>query len=382
MVADLCKQRLLGYAESFQELARSLGGDFEGKETDRQLFMEAKKVWENRQVIGSNLQEVAQIICQVADEMFRYEPMEEKKKRKIIHAMREEGIIVEDICYIPQAKERKAVAMTLCTDKKSKKPAHDAADMLSVLLGRSLQVSAASPYFIERNIHSFIFVEEPRFFVLSGFSRAVKENETVSGDNYALTESEKGRMTILLSDGTGSGENARRGSERVLDLMEKLLEAGYGMETALQLINAALFARGEEQNHPTLDICDMNLYDGKCSFWKVGGAASFLKKGEKVEQLVMGNLPLGVFQNIQVQPLHRRLQDGEYLIMMSDGVLDALGEVNYEEAMYDAIAEISEQNPKEIAEKLLQMVIRLSGGRILDDMTILVIGIWENSCIT
>lgn len=254
--------------------------------------------------------------------------------------------------------------------------------MLSVLLGRSLQASAASPYFIERNLHSFIFVEEPRFFVLSGFSRAVKENETVSGDNYALTESEKGRITILLSDGTGSGEDARRGSERVLDLMEKLLEAGYGMETALQLINAALFARGEEQNHPTLDICDMNLYDGKCSFWKVGGAASFLKKGEKVEQLAMGNLPLGVFQNIQVQPMHRRLQDGEYLIMMSDGVLDALGEVNYEEAMYDAISEISEQNPKEIAEKLLQMVIHLSGGRILDDMTILVIGIWENSCIT
>ena len=71
-VPDLCKRRLLGYAETFRELARSFGGAFEGTETgtDRQTFLDARKVWENRQVMGSNFSEVAQIMTEVADQVF------------------------------------------------------------------------------------------------------------------------------------------------------------------------------------------------------------------------------------------------------------------------------------------------------------------------
>lgn len=377
-VPDLCKRRLLGYAETFRELARSLGGEFEVTKGDRQNLLDARARWENRQVIGNNLKEVAQIMTRVADEVFLYEPVEDKKKRELVHILREEGIVVRDIFYIPQTGDRRALGLTMCMEKREKRPASDVADMLSAVFGLSLQVSVNSPYFIEKNVHSFLLVEEPRYIVLSGFARAVKENELVSGDNYAIIESEKGRVTLLLSDGTGSGEEARRGSECVLDLMEKLLEAGYGTKAAIKLVNAALFARGEEQNHPTLDVCDLDLYGGNCCFYKVGGAASFLKKPDRVEQIGVGNLPLGVFQNVEVEPCAKRLQDGDYLVLMTDGVLDALGAHNYEEAMEDAIFAMTEQNPKEIAEKLLQLVIRLSGGRIMDDMTIIVAGLWEN----
>ena len=381
-VPDLCKKRLLGYAETFQELARSFGGGFEASGEDRQALLEARRVWENRHVLESNFSEVAHIMTQVADEVFRYEPMEEKSRRHIVHAMREEGIVVEEICYLPQTDNRRAVGVTMYTRRKNRRPSQEAADMLSVLLDTHLQISAASPYFIDQEARSFILVEEPRFIVLSGFSRAVKENEAVSGDNYAVIESEKGRMTVLLSDGTGSGEEACQGSERVLDLMEKMLEAGYRMEAAANMVNAALFARGEEQNHPTLDVCDLDLYRGECSIWKAGGASTFLKTEEGVEEIQVGNLPLGIFRTVEMEPVHRQLQDGDYLVMMTDGALDALAENNCEEAMRRAISEVREQNPKEIAEKLLQMVIRLSGGHITDDMTILVIGVWENSGIT
>ena len=381
-VPDLCKRRLLGYAETFHELARSFGGAFEGTGTDRQSFLEARRVWENGQVMGNNFNEVAQIMTEVADQVFCYEPMEEKSRRQIVHAMKEEGIVVEDICYLPQNDCKRAIGLTMYTHRKNRLPSQEAADMLSVLLDRHLQVSVTSPYYIERDIHSFVLVEEPSFVVLSGFSKAVKENETVSGDSYAMIESEKGRLTVLLSDGTGSGEEAGRESERVLDLMEKMLEAGYGMEAAINMVNAALFARGEEYNHPTLDICDLDLYQGSCSLWKVGAAASFLKRGKAVEEIEMGSLPLGVFRSIEPEAVHRELADGDYLVLVTDGVLDALGEGNYEEAMCEAISEVTKQNPKEIAEQLLQMVIRTSGGRIWDDMTIIVIGIWENSGIT
>src|SRR5699024_2719673 len=110
-------------------------------------FLDARKVWENRQVMGSNFSEVAQIMTEVADQVFHYEPMEEKCRRQIVHAMKEEGIVVEDICYLPQADDRKAIGLTMCIRKRDRMPSQEAADMLSVLLDRHLQVSVTSPYY-------------------------------------------------------------------------------------------------------------------------------------------------------------------------------------------------------------------------------------------
>ena len=151
------------------------------------------------------------------------------------------------------------------------------------------------------------------------------------------------------------------------------------METAVNLVNSALFAEGEEQNHPTLDICDINLYDGSCEFCKVGGSASFVKREKQVRIIEGGSLPLGIFQTVQLQQNRFRLQSGDIIILMSDGVLDALGECDYENAMEQAISELTEQNPGVIAERLLQLAIRAGKGHIRDDMTILVAGIWEKS---
>lgn len=376
-VSELCRRKLLNYADTFYELSKSYDGDFKAMDGDRQNLLAERRLWENRQIICGHLTEMAKIMTEIACEVLCFVPMEEKKKRTIVNALREEGIRAENICYLPQSKGRQAVVLTLSTEKRGGFSAEEAADMVSVLLDKRLQLSVSSPCLIEKEAHSFILEEEADFLVLTGFSRAVKENETISGDNFAVLEAEKGRITVMLSDGTGSGEQAGKDSERVLDLMEKLLEAGYGTDAAINMVNTSLFAAGEDQNHPTLDICDIDLYDGSCRLQKIGGAVTFLKREHKVEQLKSGTLPLGIFQQVEVQPIDRRLRDGDYLIMVSDGVIDALGNRDYENTLEEVISEIQEQNPGEIAEKLLRTVVCAGGGHISDDMTVGVIGVWE-----
>lgn len=378
-ISDMCRHRLLSYADTFSELAGSFNKEFDYSGSDRQSILDARKFWESRQVICSNLNEVSRIIRMVAGEVFSFRPMEERKRKMLVHALRAEGIIVEDICYMPDIAGNKALGITMYTEKKGGRPAKEVADMVSVLLRRPVEVSVTSPYLVDRQSRSFILVTEAKYVTLTGYARVVKEDETVSGDNYSFLESERGKLTMILSDGTGSGERASGDSERVLDLLEKMLEAGYAMDTAINLVNSALFAGGEEQNHPTLDICDINLYDGTCLFCKVGGAASFIKRGKKVERIEGGSLPLGIFQTTQQQRSQITLESGDYVIMMSDGVLDALGEEDYENTMEQAVLEVSELNPGVIAERLLQFAIRGGKGHIRDDMTILVAGIWEKS---
>lgn len=388
-MSELYRQRLIGYAESFHELARSLkepsdetaGGEALPK-MDRLSVLEQRKGQENRMLISDNLNEVAQIMTELAEELYHYRPMEERCRRMLVHALRSESVYAENFCYLSGESENEdvhAVSVTLYTNKRGGIPASEVADMLSVLLRRHLQLSAASPYRVEQEPHSFVFMEEAKYVAITGFCKVTKEGEVISGDHYSILESEKGKLTLLLSDGTGSGERASADSERVLDLMEKLLEAGYCPESAVSMVNAALFARGQEYSHPTLDVCDLDLYNGSCSFCKVGGAASFLKHGHKVEQISQGSLPLGIFRNVEVGTVRLQLQDGDFLILMTDGVLDALGDSGYEDTMRQAIGELEEVNPGEIAEKLLQMALRSCGGHIRDDMTILVAGIWNNS---
>ena len=107
-------------------------------------------------------------------------------------------------------------------------------------------------------------------------------------------------MAAILSHGMGSGEKACGDSERVIEKMERLLEAGFRKETAVQMINGALVAAGQEENLSTLDICDINLYTGACEFMKVGAACSYIKRGRLVDRLSALNFPLGVFGQIDV----------------------------------------------------------------------------------
>ena len=98
-----------------------------------------------------------------------------------------------------------------------------------------------------------------------------------------------------------------------------------------------------------------------------------------MDRLSAQNLPLGVFQQIEPEIIHRTLQSGDYVIMLSDGVLDALSQGLGEEVLPEIIGRMEYTNPNEIANQILTYCIKQSKGQIRDDMTVLVTGIWDQS---
>ena len=174
----------------------------------------------------------------------------------------------------------------------------------------------------------------------------------------------------------GSGEKAMADSELVIDLLERFSEAGFSKETAAEMINGVLVARTEEENMSTLDVCDINLYTGNCELLKIGSASTYIKHGEMIERVEADSLPLGIFHKIDVSGQKRQLVDGDYIIMVSDGVVDG---VDYEEIFEQVLAQMELQSPQEMANYILQFVLHKTMGRVQDDMTVLVLGLWENS---
>lgn len=380
LLSEYGKQKLMGYADSFKEIAKTLDEEFhwDGEGESRQSQLYNRKLWENRCMLAENLTEMSSVMAQVAGEVFSYRPFPEKKSKLVIQALRSENIQVCDIYYIENKDGRTRFSITMSTNRFGGIGAEEVADMLSVLLDIRLVPTINCPYIVDSYMRGYIFMEEAKYVVLTGAAKAVKENEAKSGDNYAILESEKGKITMMLSDGMGSGERACHESEMVLDLMEKLIEAGYKPKAAVNLVNSALIARGEEKNMSTLDICEIDLYDGISEFTKVGAAASFIKRGHMVEQISTGTLPLGIIKGVDGESVTRRLMDGDYVFLMSDGIVDAIESSDFKEDLCEILGNMEQENPRELAESLLQVVLRKSKGQIKDDMTIVVLGIWEN----
>ena len=63
--------------------------------------------------------------------------------------------------------------------------------------------------------------------------------------------------------------------------------------------------------------------------------------------------------------------------MVTDGVLEYLHVKNPVEKLSEIIRELEMDNAGAMAKELLDRVLMLTGGYAMDDMTVLVLGIWE-----
>ncbi len=392
IIPEYGRQKLLTYAESFRDLADL----FEEEEAEqeqlseppnRQEYLWQRKLQENQGLLAEHLKEMAHIMAKIAKETCRCRPMGERRFKQMSRLLRESGIQLKNFFEMEHEDGHWEISLTMRNLGEKRIRAgesehistEDVADFISVAMNTRLCPSKNSPMYLTKEYNTYYFLEEPPYHLLTGFAKAVKEGEKMSGDNYSFYEADTGKLVVILSDGMGSGEMANRDSGRVIEMMERLLEAGFAKESAVQMINGALAAAGQEQNMSTLDICSMDLYSGECEFVKVGAACTYIKRGHLVDRLSAQNLPLGVFQQIEPEVMSRTLQNGDYVIMLSDGVLDALSQGLGEEILPEIIGRMEYTNPNEMANQILAYCIKQSKGQIRDDMTVLVTGIWDQS---
>lgn len=380
LISDYGKNRLMDYAETFRDLSTSFptGQLLTLEEQGRRSRLEKSRQLENVQVLSENMGEMSRILQEIASEVFAVRRIPERQAKFYIKALRQEKIQVQDLFYFAKGDNRPAdtLCVRMCTTKQGGYLTEEVADMISVLLDRRLIPAPGTVYYLEREIRNYFFIEEPVYAVFTGHAKATRELEQVSGDSFSVSQTEKGAVSLLVSDGMGSGSDACRESGQVIELMERLLEAGYQIPTAINLVNNVMLFGGEETNMSTLDLCNIDLYSGICKFYKVGGATTFIKKGRYVEAISVRNLPLGIFSHVDQEAVEKELGAGDYVIMVTDGVINALAGESQEELLRLFIGEMQENSPSGMANEILSFAIRGGGGHIQDDMLVLVAGIF------
>ncbi len=386
-IQDYERQRLLEYADSFRELADSFqnfGQDEKEErafttEGERQVILWERQLAEQRSVFAGQLQEMSRMLSDIANKEQSVEKISEKKYRQLVREMRGEGILVGDLFYIRAQDGHRQYSIQMRTVKPVSISSEDVSGMLSVLLDMRLVPHRNCTFFLSQEWGNYLFQEEPSYHVLTGSAKAIKQSESVSGDCFENFEYGEGNVAILLSDGMGAGERALKGSSMVVDLMQRFLEAGFSVESAMRLVNGVLLTGGAGQNTSTIDCCNVDLYQGICHFCKVGAAPSYLKRDNLVEQISSRNLPLGLVEEPESESVTRYLEDGDYIILLSDGVVDAMNQGIGEAALPEIISRFQSRNPSELANDILAYVLRQCRGEVRDDMTVLVTGFWERT---
>ena len=335
------------------------------------------RLQENREVIAQQLNAMAYIMEDCAKPPENISSREEKALSEIRYQAKERGIRVYDGAVYEKKDGRKQLVLEVSVKKDGCIPVKELIKAVYAATRQRVRPHRDEKSLIGKERMRLVFEEDTVYHTVHGVARMVKEGAAVSGDNFSFQELEDGEFVMSLSDGMGSGSRACKESEMVIELIEKFLEAGFSKETAIRMMNSAMVIRGEDDLFSTVDISALNLYDGKCTFYKIGASATFIRHADSVECLISENLPVGVYHSVEIEKTERSLSDGDFIIMVSDGVLEYLNVPHPEEAMEGIIAGIDTNHPGRFAKQLIEQVMVYTGGKVRDDMTVMVAAVWE-----
>ena len=184
-----------------------------------------------------------------------------------------------------------------------------------------------------------------------GVTLRPKEGESVSGDCVSTFETDAGELCLLLSDGMGSGEDARRESAMAVRLIERFLRAGVDAPPALKTLNGALNLRAEvSECFTTIDLLTLSLKNGEGELYKYGAAPSYIKRGDRVRRVSCTCLPAGLAEGeLPPETTHVRLESGSFFVMVTDGVADSTND----DWLQRMLATWEGENPQQLVSAIL-----------------------------
>jgi stage II sporulation protein E len=332
---------------------------------------------ESREAIAGQLSEVANIIDDFSLDLYKTSETSETDRNNMIYHLKSNHIVVNRIAVFEKRNNKQEIYMTARTERGRCITTKEAAGLISEIFGKRMRPSESCKKVITKEYDTFIFIEDANYTVFTGMSKMTKEGGRISGDNYSFIYPDPGTLVMTLSDGMGTGETACEESESVVELLEQFIEAGFRKESAIKLINSILVLRSEEQTFSTIDMSVINLYSGVCDIIKIGASTTFIKREERVETINLSTLPVGILNQVDYDVVTKKLYDGNFIIMVTDGVIDCIPGEEKEKFMEEFIMDLHMNNPQEIANAVLNQALELNGWVPRDDMTVLAAGFWS-----
>ena len=340
-------------------------------------FIWKKKMDESKKNVSNQLEGVSEAISNLANEISKNPDEFEDKKQEILTLLEQKEIKIKDISIKKQKSGRFIVDIyadtcdnldgTSCDIKKIGKILNKVFNDKFIIQDQQCGLRE------NKQKCKFTYIMQDKLNIQIGVAKTTKADSPVSGDSNLQTKLDDGKYLLALSDGMGSGPEARKSSKIAIKMLERLLEAGFDKDISIKLINSTLIANLEDDMYATLDIAILDLFKGNLEFIKNGACPTFVKRNKEIQILKSLSLPTGIVENADLTVYDYDLQPGDILVMCTDGIIESNTEyVNKELWVKYLLEDILTNDAQQIADLILSEAIDNNYGKQKDDMTVIV----------
>ena len=340
-------------------------------------FIWEEKVKSNKKNVQAQLDGVSKAISSIAvkiEEEIKKDDKFVEEKKKIITALEIKEILIDGIDI---SKKENRYYIDVYLQENSKTSENNDIDKIQKVLEKSINEKLMRnevkiKKYNKQGKRVFSYLSADKYIIQIGQATKTKDKSPVSGDSLLQIRLNDGKYLIALSDGMGTGPEARKSSQIAIKMLERLLTSGFDKNTSIDLINTTIMNTNEEI-FATLDIAIMDLYNGKIEFIKNGASPTYVKNKKKVQIIKSLSLPAGILKDINLTTYDKDLENQDILVMCSDGILDSNIEYKNKELWVKYMLEdIESTNCQKIADLILNEAIDNNYGIARDDMTIVV----------
>lgn len=344
-------------------------------------FIWKKKLDESKKTVSSQLKGVSEAISKMAEDMDKKENNDsedfEDKKQEVIKLLEQKEIEVISLNIKQNSSGRFIVEAytnicdnldgTECNIRKICKILSKVLDQKMIMQKQECGLR------LNKSMCKFTYISDDNYHIQVGTAKSTKADSPVSGDSSLETRLDDGKYLLALSDGMGSGPDAMKSSKIAIKMLERLLTAGFEKDVSLQLINSTLSANTDEDMYATLDIEILDLFNGNMEFIKNGACPTYVKRGHEVQLLKSMSLPTGIVNENDLVVYDYDLEDGDILVMCTDGIIDSNKEyLNKHLWLKYLLEDIETNDAQQIADIILKEAIDNDFGNQKDDMSVIV----------
>ncbi len=360
--------------EDIEQIVKAVNDAYKTSKTE---FIWEEKIKTSKKNVQAQLDGVSKAINSIAVKMEEEANKEEEhvdEKKKIISALETKDIMIEDI-EINKNENRYFIDVYLKESSKvsETKDIERIQKILEKNLNEKMMLNEAKTKKLNKQgKRVFSYLSDDKYIIQIGQATKLKKDSAVSGDSSLQIRLNDGKYLLALSDGMGSGPEARKSSQIAIKMLERLLMSGFDKNTSIDLINTTIMNANEEI-FATLDIVIIDLYNGKIEFIKNGACPTYIKNKKKVQIVKSLSLPAGILKDINLTTYDKDIENQDIIVLCTDGIIDSNVEYKNKELWVKYILEdIETDNCQKISDLIINEAVDNNYGIAKDDMSIIV----------
>ncbi|MDR0880508.1 MAG: stage II sporulation protein E [Clostridioides sp.] len=333
----------------------------------------SNKFSESRKLIANQIRSISKSIESLSKDLENNIMLDLEKEKNIYDNLQRHGVDVDKVSYITKAGNEFEIAIDKRICANGKLCDKKITSALSEIIGEELTARKIGCNGMGDRCKC-VFTKAQNYKAITEVASMSREGDVFCGDNYTFMEIDDGKYMMAISDGMGKDKKAYEESSATIDILEKMMDAKIEDDIIIDTINNMLMLKSSDEMFSTLDLGIIDLRRGALDTIKMGACSTYIKRSKgDTDLLSSSSLPVGILSDINIERRNADVGDGDFVIMVSDGIIDAgidndLGD-NWLIYYLDTIATT---NPSSIARSILDKSLELQPDGIKDDMTVLV----------